>query len=228
MKFIELNHIIRDGLISYPSMPPVEISALYTREQCGQTFGGESAALLDFIKMVNISGTYIDSPYHRFESGYKICDIPLEKCFNLPTFVVDLGANTDEHGDPIFDVDDVKNALEGKYIKGAAVLLRSGHDKKFMTHAYEVRVPYCTVLAAEWLMKQGVYVVGIDTQLVDNFNDKSKGDLVHDTVLGAGSIICEDMKDLDLLPKEGARLYVIAPRVEMASFPARVFAVVED
>lgn len=227
MKFIELNHVIRDGLISYPGMPPVEISALYTREQCGQTFGGESAALLDQIKMVNISGTYIDSPYHRFETGYKICDIPLEKCFNLPTFVVDLGSNVDEHGDPIFDVDDLEKALAQEDLKGSAVLLRSGHDKKFMTPAYEVRVPYCTVSAAEWLMERGVCVLGIDTQLVDDFNDKSKGDHVHDTVLGAGSVICEDMKDLDLLPAKGARLYVIAPRVEMASFPARVFAVVD-
>ncbi len=228
MKFVELNHVIHDGLISYPGMPPVEISALYTREQCGQTFGGQSAALLDQIKMVNISGTYIDSPYHRFETGYKISDIPLEKCFDLPVFVVDLDESVDERGDPVFALDNVKNALEGKDLKGSAVLLRSGHDKKFMTPAYEVRVPYCTVPTAEWLMERGVYVVGIDTQLIDDFNDKSKGDHVHDTVLGAGSVVCEDMKDLDLLPQEGARLYVIAPRVEMASFPARVFAVLDN
>ena len=89
-------------------------------------------------------------------------------------------------------------------------------------------MPYVTVPAAEWLIEREIYVLGIDTQLVDDFNDKSKGDHVHDTVLGAGSIICEDMKDLDLLPYEGARLYVLAPRVEMASFPARVFAVVNE
>lgn len=228
MKFIELNHVIRNGLVSYPGMPPVEISALYTRKQCGQKFGGESAALLDQIRMVNISGTYIDSPYHRFEEGYKICDIPLEKCFDLPTFVVDLGTNTDENGNPIFDTDDVKVALAGKTLSGSAVLLRSGHGKKFMTPQYEISVPYCTVAAAEWLMAQGVFVLGIDTELVDDFNDKSKGDRVHDVVLSAGSVICEDMKDLDLLPKEGAHLYVIAPRVEMASFPARVFAVLKE
>lgn len=228
MRFVELNHVITNGLISYPGMPPVEISALYTREQCGNTFGGQSAALLDFIKMVNISGTYIDSPYHRFENGYKICDIPLEKCFNLPAFVVDLGLNTDEQGNPVFDVEDMQKALDTEDIHGGAVLLHSGHDKKFMTPAYAVKVPYCTPEAAQWLIDRGVYVVGIDTQLIDNFNDKSKGDRVHDTVLGAGSVICEDMKDLDLLPKKGARLYVIAPRVAMASFPARVFAVIED
>ena len=165
MEFIELNHVIRDGLISYPGMPPVEISALYTREQCGQTFGGESAALLDFIKMVNISGTYIDAPYHRYEDGYKICDIPLEKCFALPVFTVDLGTDTDEHGNPVFTAARVRRALEGKPLRGAAVLLRSGHDKKFMTPEYARCVPYCALAAAEWFVEQGIYVLGIDTQL---------------------------------------------------------------
>ena len=83
MKYVELSHYVTDGLISYPGMPPVEISAFMTREECG-------AAMLDQIKMVNISGTYIDAPYHRFESGYKIGDIPLEKLVNLDTFVVSM------------------------------------------------------------------------------------------------------------------------------------------
>lgn len=137
MKYVELSHYVTDGLISYPGMPPVEISAFMTREECGAAFGTTGAAMLDQIKMVNISGTYIDAPYHRFESGYKIGDIPLEKLVNLDTFVVSM--------------------------------------------------------------------------------DKEKGyfDL-------------EDLMDLDLLPDKGAQLYVIPIRVAMASFPARVFAILED
>ncbi|GAB2046018.1 hypothetical protein AGATL06_25170 [Agathobaculum sp. TL06] len=228
MHFVELSHIIRNGLVSYPGMPPVKISAYLTRDQCGGRFGGASAALLDQISMVNISGTYIDAPYHRYETGYKVCDIPLEKCFDLPTFVVDLGDSTDELRNPVFTQADIAQALAQYDLHGAAVLLRSGHDKKFMTPSYEQRVPYCSLSAAEWLIVRGVYVLGIDTQLIDDFNQKSRGDMVHDLVLQAGSVICEDMKDLDLLPLCGARLYVIAPRVEMASFPARVFAVIPD
>ena len=63
MKYIELSHYVKDGLISYPGMPPVEISAYMTREECGAAFGATGAAMLDQIKMVNISGTYIDAPY---------------------------------------------------------------------------------------------------------------------------------------------------------------------
>ncbi len=197
MKYVELSHYVTDGLISYPGMPPVEISAFMTREECGAAFGTTGAAMLDQIKMVNISGTYIDAPYHRFESGYKIGDIPLEKLVNLDTFVVSMDK---EKG--YFDLEDFL-FLEDEELE-----------------------------AAKWLMKRKVSVVGIDSQLVDNFNEKDDpnypGDVVHDEILGHESVICEDLMDLDLLPDKGARLYVIPIRVAMASFPARVFAILED
>lgn len=197
MKYVELSHYVTDGLISYPGMPPVEISAFMTREECGAAFGTTGAAMLDQIKMVNISGTYIDAPYHRFESGYKIGDIPLEKLVNLDTFVVSMDK---EKG--YFDLEDFL-FLEDEELE-----------------------------AAKWLMKRKVSVVEIDSQLVDNFNEKDDpnypGDVVHDEILGHESVICEDLMDLDLLPDKGARLYVIPIRVAMASFPARVFAILED
>lgn len=222
MRFVELNHVIRNGMISYPGMPPVEISAYMTRAQCGGEYGDEAAALLDQIKMVNISGTYIDAPYHKYESGYKIDEIPLSKLFNLRTFVVHLS-----HERSYFDKADLE-ILKDENLEGAAVLLHSGHDKKFMTPEYEVDVPWLTLEGGMWLMKRKVALVGIDTQLIDDFNDKSKGDQVHEIVLRAHSVICEDMTGLEQLPDRGAHLYVIPPRVEMGSFPARVFAVLDD
>lgn len=81
-------------------------------------------------------------------------------------------------------------------------------------------------------MEQGVAIVGIDTQLVDNFNEKDNpdypGDVVHDEILSHLSVICEDMINLGQLPDKGARLYVVPIRVAMASFPARVFAIVDE
>lgn len=222
MKFVELNHYIRQGLVSYPGMPGVEIDAYLTREECGATYGGNSAALIDQIKMVNISGTYIDAPYHRFEDGYKIGDIPLEKLFNLDTFVIHM--SEERH---YFDVEDLE-FLEGKNLEGSAVLLHSGHDKKFMTSEYEVDVPYLTTEGAQWLMERKVAVIGIDSQLIDDYvHSKEKGNPVHDIILENLSVICEDMQSIELLPDEGARLYVIPVRVEMASFPARVFATID-
>ena len=168
MKYIELSHYVKDGLISYPGMPPVEISAYMTREECGAAFGATGAAMLDQIKMVNISGTYIDAPYHRFEDGYKIGDIPLEKLIDLAAYVIHLDARKG-----CFDIDDFQK-LADEDLEGAAVLCHSGHE---LSHL---------------------------------------------------SVICEDMINLGQLPDKGARLYVVPIRVAMASFPARVFAIVDE
>ncbi len=123
---------------------------------------------LDQIKMVNISGTYIDAPYHRFEDGYKIGDIPLEKLIDLAAYVIHLDARKG-----CFDIDDFQK-LADEDLEGAAVLCHSGHE---LSHL---------------------------------------------------SVICEDMINLGQLPDKGARLYVVPIRVAMASFPARVFAIVDE
>ena len=221
-KFIELNHYIVDGLVSYPGTPGVEITAWADRAQAAEKYGEGGASLLDQVKMLNISGTYIDAPYHKYEDGYKIGDIPLEKVFDLPTFVVHMG---DKHN--YFDVEDVE-FLDGKDLKGAAVILHSGYDKKFGTPEYEIDTPYLTIEAAKWLFERGVVFFGIDTQLIDSYVDCDKGNPVHDYVLKYEGVICEDMQHIEELPDEGARLYAIAPRIAMASFPARVFAIVEE
>lgn len=222
MKFIELNHYIRNGLVSYPGMPPVEITAFMSREECGAEYGSESAAYIDQIKMVNICGTYIDAPYHRFEDGYKIGDIPLEKLFALKTFVVHMG-----HKHNFFDVDDLKH-LQSENLEGAAVLLHSGYDKTFGTPEYEIDTPYLTKEGAIWLMERNVHFIGIDTPLIDDYvNSAAKGCPVHDIILEKKAVICEDMKDIEKLPDTGAVLYAIPVRVEMSSFPARVFAVID-
>lgn len=226
MKYVELSHYIEDGQVSFPGMPPVEISAYLTREECKGEFGDGGAALLDQIKMVNISGTYVDSPYHRFEEGYKVGDIPLEKLVHLRTFVVRM--SEERH---YFDVCDFEKYRD-EDLQGAAVLCDSGHYKKFMTPEYEVDVPYITPEGAKWLMERDVALVGIDSQLVDNYNKKNDpdygGDVNHDEILGHGSVICEDMINIDQLPDTGAELYVVPVRVAMASFPARVFAEIQD
>ena len=217
MKFIELNHRITNGMVTFPGMPGVVIDAYMTREESGRDYGEKANSLLDRIQMVNISGTYLDSPNHRFENGYTVADIPLEKCANLRYQVVDL-----PEGKKCFDKED----LQGVGIKGGAVLLHTDHDQKFGTDAYGENVPYLSVEGAQYLIDKGVVFVGIDTPLIDD-NDRMMelGNPVHDIILGAGGIVCEDMTNLKAaIPyQENGRLYAAPARVEMASFTTRVF-----
>lgn len=218
MRYIELNHYIKNGTETYPGMPPVEISTYMERNE-----DSLDTSLLDFLKMINISGTYLDAPYHVFEEGDKIGDIPLEKLVDLDTYVVHLA-----HDRNYFDVEDLR-FIENENLAGSAVLLQSGHDRKFGTPEYGIAPPYLSVAGAKWLMEKEVVFVGIDSPLIDDLvHVPVHGTPVHQIILKASAIICEDMKDIDLVPDKGARLTAVPPRIAMSSFPARVFVKVDD
>jgi len=198
-------------------MPAAEIGTYWTREECAKN-NGKAVALLDQIKMINISGTYLDAPLHCEEEGYAIADIPLEKMVDLKTIVVRM-----KDGKNCFDADDFD--LLSTDLKGYAVLLHSGHDKKFGTEGYGEKPPYLTVEGAERLIEKGVVFIGIDSPLIDNMETMiEEGIPVHKTILSAKAIVCENLRGLEQMPDTGALLTAVPPAVEMSSFSARVFA----
>jgi len=207
-RYIELNHTITDGMQTYPGLSEADYYTVAPR------FG--NGALVDGIKLLGITGTYLDAPYHGDEHGETIADYPLERLVNVPIVVV-----TKPDSRQTFEVADLK----GLDVKGKAVMFASGHSDKFNTPEYANKPPYLSVATAQWLVDHGASMVGIDTPLVDNI-DKSETIPVHHLLLEHKIIIIEDMANLTALPKNGAYLTAVPPRVELASFPARVFATV--
>lgn len=208
-EFIELNHQIEHGMQTYPGLSHVDVYEHMPRF--------ENNALIDGLNIFGISGTYIDSPFHEDPNGHKICDYPLEKLVNLPVVVVNKPDNR-----IFFDIEDFGD-LE---LKGCAVLLNSKHCQHFNTEAYGENCPYLSNQAAEYLVAQGVALVGIDSPLVDNINNPGAAIPVHNILLSNGVVICEDMTNISAVEGKNAYLSAVPPRVPMASFPARVFAAV--
>ncbi len=215
MKFVELSHRISNGMVTFPGVPAVKIDTYMDMESSAKEFGANAGALLDRIEMVNINGTYLDAPLHRSPDGYSIADIPLEKLVDLPFDVV-----TMKEGSDCFDAGDIENIGQA----GGAVILNSGHYKKFGTDAYAQNPPYLTLEAAKALVAKGVVFIGIDSPLIDNMETLGTiGCTVHDEILSAGGVICEDMTNLDALAGVSGTLTAVPAPVEMASFAARVF-----
>ena len=213
MKFIELSHTVVNGMVTFPGDPPVVIDNFLSREAATEKFGEKAAALLDRINMINTSGTYLDAPVHRFEGGDYICDIPLEKLVDLPVETVLL-----KSGKRCFEQDDLAHIGH----KGGSVLLCTGHSEKFGTPDYGVDAPYLSIAGAQDLIDKGAIFIGIDTPLIDQMG--SDACPVHDIILGAGGVVCEDMTNLRAtLGLKNALLTAVPPKVHMASFTARVF-----
>lgn len=216
-RLVELSHAIAHGTTTYPGLPAPEITEHLTRERSEQTYGPGVRFHIGRISMVANTGTYIDSPFHRFDDGADLAGVPLERLVDLEAIVVRM---TDADRRAV-DVGD----LAPYEVAGRAVLLHTGWDRHWATPAYGVDAPYLTAAAAEWLVAHGAVLVGIDSVNIDDIADRARP--AHTVLLRAGIPIVEHLCHLDELPPAGVRFHAAPPRVErFGTFPVRAYAII--
>jgi len=112
----------------------------------------------------------------------------------------------------------------GLELGGKAVLVHTGWDRHWRTDRYGVDHPFLTADAADWLVENGVVVVGIDSNNIDDTRERARQ--VHTRLLASNIPICEHMTGLGSLPDEGFRFSAVPPKVRgMGTFPVRAYAV---
>lgn len=219
-RWVELSHVISAGMVTYPGLPAPEISPYLTREASREVYAPGTEFAIDRISMVGNTGTYLDSPYHRYAGGTDLADLPLSSLADLPTVVV----RTAGSGTRAVDV----GALAGLDCTGRAVLLHTGGDKDWGTPAYATDAPYLTEAGARWLVDNDARLVGIDSV---NIDDASGGGQrpAHTLLLAAEIPVVEHLTGLGQLPPTGARFTAVPPRVaDFGTFTVRAFAAVPD
>jgi hypothetical protein len=65
-RIVDLSHPIRAGLITYPGLPAPVITPHLTREDSRAKYAPGTEFAIDVITMIGNTGTYLDSPFHRF------------------------------------------------------------------------------------------------------------------------------------------------------------------
>lgn len=217
MAFIELNHVLEDGMASYPGLPTPQIGALLTHEDSGPRYEGKAEFYLGKVDMPCNVGTYLDSPFHRFPDAPDLSKLPLEAVAGLPGVVVDAGQ---PRPGPI-TVEPPADELAGR-----AILFRTGWDKRWGTDSYWETSPYLTRSLVDLLVSAGAGLVGVDFMNVDDVEDLSRP--AHTQLLRANIPIVEHLCNLDSLPPAGFRFYAVPLRiVRGASFAVRAFAEVD-
>jgi arylformamidase len=83
-RIIDLSHPIHHGLITYPGLPAPEMRPYLTRAQSRDRYPPGTEFQIDEITMVGNTGTYLDSPYHRYPDGTALASLPLESCCDRP------------------------------------------------------------------------------------------------------------------------------------------------
>ena len=214
---IDLSHVIESGMITYKGFPAPLVCDFMSREASQQHYSSGTSFQIGKIEMVANTGTYLDSPYHRFAHGEDVSELALARLAGLEAIVVNVdgmdGRSVDRGVFLPFDV------------RGKAVLVHTGWARHWRTDRYFEGHPYLTESAALHLQERGATLVGIDSL---NIDDTSGGDRpVHTALLGAGIPIVEHLCNLEKVPASGARFTAAPARVKgMGSFPVRAYATV--
>lgn len=215
-RVVDLSHVIHEGLITYPGLPAPTITPHLTREASVGRYAPGTTFAMDVITMIGNTGTYLDSPFHRFGDGADLAGLDLATLVDLPAEVFHLEDLT-TRGIPA-------GVFLDRDLRGAAVLLHTGWDRHFGTPAYGSGSPYLEAAAVEHLVAEGVALVGIDALNIDD--TESGGERpAHTGLLAAGIHVVEHLTRLGDLPTRGARFTAAPPAVRgFGTFPVRAFA----
>jgi len=213
---VDLSHTISAGLITYPGIPAPSIHPHLTREESRSHYAEGTEFAIDVVALVGNTGTYLDTPYHRYPDGADLADLELESLVDLPIELFRLTA-TKERGIP-------ETVFHNRELRGAAVLLHTGWDRHFGTPAYATGAPYLTGKAAAYLIDAGAVLVGIDSINIDD-GETSRERPAHSQLLAAGVHVVEHLTNLAAVPATGARFTAVPPKIrDFGSFPVRAFA----
>jgi arylformamidase len=222
-RLIDLSHVVEDGMITYRGLPAPIVCDFLSREQSRALYAAGTEFHIGKIELVANTGTYLDSPFHRFADGADLSELPLASLADLDGIVV----RANDLAGRAIDRDSLAIALADHDPHGKAILVHTGWSRHWRTDQYFEGHPFLTADAAAYLVAAGAALVGIDSYNIDDTDDGRRP--VHTALLGAGIPIVEHMTGLDALPERGFRFSAAPVKVKgLGSFPVRAYAVVGD
>ncbi len=218
VRFVDLSHTIEGGMVTYKGLPAPLICDHISHLKSRASYAPGTEFQIGRIDMVANTGTYIDTPYHRYSDGADLCTTPLPNMAHVPGVVVRAtGIERRAIDWTNFAAIDVSRR---------AVLVNTGWDRHWRTDQYFEGHPYLTKAAAEYLRDQGATLVGIDSLNIDDTSDPTRP--VHSILLAAGIPIVEHLTNLAALPIDSFIFSAAPPKiVAMGTFPVRAHAILK-
>jgi arylformamidase len=213
---VDLSHTIENGMVTYKGLPAPIVCDHISHLQSRGIYAPGTEFQIGRIDMVANTGTYIDTPYHRYPDGTDLSTTPLPHTAHIPAVVV---RATGIEGRAIdwttFAAIDVSRR---------AVLVNTGWDRHWRTDRYFEGHPFLTEAAAQYLRDKGAALVGIDSLNIDDISGGTRP--VHSILLAAGIPIVEHLTNLSSLPIDGFTFSAAPPKiVGMGTFPVRAHAI---
>ena len=116
--FVDVSHVVENGLVTYRGLPAPVVCDYMSRANSRGHYAEGTEFQIGRIEMVANTGTYVDSPFHRYEGGKDLADLPLPSLADLECVVVRAPARRRIDADAFAGVD----------VRGRAVLVHTGWE----------------------------------------------------------------------------------------------------
>ena len=208
MRIYDATVPISEFLPVWPGEPRVEIEPLSRIAKGDQ-------ANVSALHMSCHTGTHVDAPYHFFEHGMTVDKLP-------PDLLIGHAFVAEVH-DLVANVIEVYDLARLHFPKDTTRLLIKSTNSHFWEDKlieFEPNFVHLNLQAAEWLVKRGVRLVGVDYLSVEAYGEKDAR--VHHALLAAGVVIIEGL-DLSRVPEGACQLVCLPLKVQDGDgAPARV------
>src|SRR6266853_1403225 len=134
---------------TYRPLPTPRVEVL--NDYDASRYGGKSEFLIASLHLCGNTGTYVDSPRHRYRTGTDLAGLELERLADLPIVVVDASRSGRAIG---------IDAVPTGDLRGKAVLFRTDFSRHWGTEAYFIGNPFLTAEACHALASAGPAFVG--------------------------------------------------------------------
>ncbi|MGH7651352.1 MAG: cyclase family protein [Gemmatimonadaceae bacterium] len=186
---------IRTGGLVYPGNPEIEVALQ-------QAVARGAGANVSFIRFGSHTGTHADAARHFFDDGQTVDRIPLEKLIG-PALVI-------RFRDELMAIG-AADLREHDFGGHTRVLLHTRNSAMLSRPDFAKDYTYLAPDGAEYLVEQGIELVGIDYLSIEQFH--SGHHLTHRTLLEKSVVILEGL-DLSI-PEPGVYQLICLPlRIE--------------
>ena len=214
VRMIDVSHEVEHGMVTYKGLPAPLICDYLSREASRARYSPGTEFQIGRIEMVGNTGTYLDSPFHRYPHGRDLSALPLTSLANLECLVARVPASGERTV--------ARLPFSAGEVRGRAVLVHTGWDRHWRTERYFEGHPFLTGELAEWLVAAGAALVGIDSFNIDSVDTGERP--VHSILLQHDIPIVEHLCGLEALPVQGSRFFAVPVKVKrFGTFPVRAF-----
>jgi arylformamidase len=186
---------IRSGGLVYPGNPEIDVALQ-------QAVAKGAGANVSTIRFGSHTGTHADAARHFFDDGQTVDKIPLERLIG-PALLLSFAAEVRSVGAAELRAHDIKGQTR--------ILLRTRNSAFLSQKEFVKDYTYLAPDGAQYLVDQGVELVGIDYLSIEQFH--SGHHLTHRTLLERSVVIVEGL-DLSVPPPGEYQFICLPLRIE--------------